>query len=144
MKMKMKLGLLMATVIGFATLPALAENNGVDSMKGSGHEQGGGRGPGQDGGQEREQKFEEVKAKILQHLKEGEACVGAAKDFKDLRSCKPKHEGHKGGGMMGGGMGGGGGMHGDKHGGSGESEGNPDSDHGGGPDRDGGPEGSND
>ena len=146
MKTNMKLGLLMATAISFATLPALAESNGGDRGPGMRQEQGGGPGQGQGGGQdrkeEREKKFGEMKAKILQHMKQAQACVEAAKDFQDLRKCKPEHGGRQGGGMGGGMMGGGmgGGMHGGMHG---ESDGGPDGDHGGGPGGEGGPEGSN-
>ena len=78
MKRSMKLGFVMAAFISLTALPAMAQDNG----DGSG----------------REQKFAEMKAKMLQRMKEKQACVEAAKDFKDLRSCRPARGGHMSGG----------------------------------------------
>jgi hypothetical protein len=76
MGMNAKLGLLVAAAISLATLPTLADKHEVPKTP--------------DATQEHEYKFEEFKAKHLQRIKENLACVEAAKDFQDLRKCKPE------------------------------------------------------
>jgi len=77
--MKNKLGFVIATFIGLATLPAMAQDNGSD--------QGG---PGQG------QRFQQMKTKILQRMKDREACIEAANNFQDLRGCMPQRGGQGG------------------------------------------------
>ena len=106
MEMNAKLGLLIAAAISLATLPASADNHEKTKKPGAeqGHEAGhASPDHGGPGGPEHEYKFEEFKAKHVQRMKENLACVEAAKDFQDLRKCKPERGnrgargGHEGG-----------------------------------------------
>jgi len=70
MKINFKSALLIATALGFTALPAMAQqgNGGGDI-------------------QQMQQKFEDRKADILQHMKDRQACVEAANDYKSLGAC---------------------------------------------------------
>jgi len=74
MEVSGKLGLLMATVIGLAATAAAAQDSNSDQ---------GAAPPGHG------QFFQQTKARLLQNLKDREACVQAANDFEDLLGCKP-------------------------------------------------------
>lgn len=71
--MNRKLGFVVATFISLATLPAMAQDS--------------------EGGQGQGQRFEQIKSRILQHLKDREACIGAAQNLRDLRGCKQDRQG---------------------------------------------------
>jgi hypothetical protein len=58
--------------------------------------QGAGAGNGQGPGANREERFEEAKARILARLHEKEACVQAATNKETLKACMP-HMGERGG-----------------------------------------------
>jgi hypothetical protein len=78
MEVSGKLGLLMATVISLAATAAAAQDsNGDQGAAPPGHGQF----------------FQQTKARILQNLKDREACVQAANDFEDMLACKPNRGG---------------------------------------------------
>lgn len=102
---KEKLAVLAAIAMSFATMPALAEEAGNAMNMAPAHAQDSGQGQGQggQGGQELSpQKFEALKAVMLQHIKQREACVAAAADPQALRECMMPGGagGGEGGGMM--------------------------------------------
>ena len=88
----MKCALVAAVLLG-STL-VLAQNNPPPGPNGQNGQQGGGQQGGQ--GQQQPQRFEEVKAKHLEHiakhiaeLQKAQSCVQAATNHDSLRACRP-------------------------------------------------------
>lgn len=115
----MKKLLMMATAVAFSAVmaqsagitPAFAEDQGAPpAAQGQQRHGGGGQGQGQGNDQQRQEKFNEMKTKILQKIQDREtkiaqmkSCVQSATTPDALRACMPKREGRGGeGGREGG------------------------------------------